>query len=256
MKKLLLSVFAIVFSLSLSAQCSPFDYDFGKVEYGVYPDTATGLLPGCIGQPYSQPVYFKVPTSAADAGIAIPGAQIVSVQLDAIVYDDGQDISDLGLSLSCSAPNCLFNGGAQYCGDITGIPNQVGVFQITILVTVNASTFLGAIQLPVQFPGYTFNVSSCNQVDTEEIEYSFNLGSVNPNPASQSARIPFELPNNDRVQLSVVNMVGEQLISKSFAGKRGENSISLDLGELPSGIYLYTMQSGSHKSTRKLVVQH
>jgi hypothetical protein len=82
------------------------------------------------------------------------------------------------------------------------------------------------------------------------------LGSVSPNPANQIARIPFELPNNESVQLSVVNMVGEQLINKSFAGKRGENTITLDLADLPSGIYLYTMQSGSHKSTRKLVVQH
>jgi len=256
MKKFLLSVFTVVFSIALNAQCNPYDYDFGKVQYGVYPDTAIGLLPGCLGQPYSQPVFFKVPTSAADAGIPIPGAQIVSVQLDAIVYNDGQDISNLGLSLSCSAPNCLFNGGAQYCGNITGIPNQVGVFQITILVTVRVLTFLGESQLPVQFPGYTFNVSSCIPSSTPDNEYSFNLGSVTPNPANQTARIPFELPNNERVELSVVNMVGEQLISKSVTGKRGENSITLDLADLPSGIYLYTMQSGSHRSTRKLVIQH
>jgi hypothetical protein len=256
MKKLLLSVLAIVFSLSLSAQCNPFDYDFGDVQYGVYPDTATGLLPGCLGEPYYQPVYFKVPTSAADAGIPIPGATIISVQLDSIVYGSGQNITNLGLSLACSAPNCQFNGGSQYCGEITGIPNQVGVFPVTILVTVNASTFLGPIQLPVQFPGYTFNVSSCVPSNIKEGEFRFNLGSVSPNPANQMARIPFELPNNDRVELSVVNMVGEQLISKSFAGKRGENSITLDLSDVPSGIYLYTMQSGSHKSTRKLVVQH
>jgi hypothetical protein len=256
MKKFLLSVFSIVLSLALNAQCNPNDYDFGKVDYGVYPDTATGLLPGCLGQPYSQPVYFKVPIAAADAGIPIPGAQIVSVQLDSIVYDDGLDISNLGLSLSCSAPNCVFNGGSQYCGEITGIPNQVGVFQITILVTVNASTFLGPIQLPVQFPGYTFTVSSCTTSNTQESEYAFNLGSVTPNPANQNARIPFELPNTDRVELSVVNMVGEQLIHKSFAGKRGENSISIDVADFPSGIYLYTLQSGTHKSTRKLVIQH
>jgi hypothetical protein len=256
MKKLLLSVFAIVFSLSLSAQCSPFDYDFGDVQFGVYPDTATGLLPGCLGEPYYQPVYFKVPTLGSDISPELSGIQIVSVQLNEIVYNDGQNISNLGLSLSCSAPNCLFNGGSQYCGEITGIPNQVGVFQITILVTITASTFLGTSQFPFQFPGYVFNVSSCDPNNTPEIEYAFNLGSVTPNPANQSARIPFELPNNESVQLSVVNMVGEQLINKSFAGKRGENSISLDLADLPSGIYLYTMQSGSHKSTRKLVVQH
>jgi hypothetical protein len=257
MKKLLLSVFAIVFSLSLNAQCSPFDYDFGDVQYGVYPDTATGLLPGCIGESYYQPVYFKVPTSGSDISPSLIGVQVTSVQLDSIVYNDGQNISNLGLSLSCSAPNCVFNGGSQYCGEITGIPNQIGVFQITIRVTVSGIfPIVGEGQIPLQFPGYVFNVSSCDPNNTQEIEYSFNLGSVSPNPANQIARIPFELPNNESVQLSVVNMVGEQLINKSFAGKRGENTITLDLADLPSGIYLYTMQSGSHKSTRKLVVQH
>jgi hypothetical protein len=41
-----------------------------------------------------------------------------------------------------------------------------------------------------------------------------------------------------------------------MAGKRGENTMNLDVAELSAGIYLYTLQSGNKKSTRKLVVQH
>jgi hypothetical protein len=54
----------------------------------------------------------------------------------------------------------------------------------------------------------------------------------------------------------MVNMVGERIISKSVAGKRGENSLTIDVANLPAGIYLYTIQSGNYKSTRKMVVQH
>jgi hypothetical protein len=260
MKKLLLSIIILAGAIVSIAQCNPNDWDFGKVQYAVYPDTVTGLLPGCLGQPYSQVVYFKVPTDAGDVNPAFAGAQISSIRLDSIVYDGAQNITNLGLDLSCSAPNCIFNGGAQYCGNITGVPNQVGEFQVSIVVTVFAFLNLGGFPVPVNFPfafpGYTYSVSSCGTINTQEYEYAFNLGSVSPNPANQTARIPFELPNTERVELSVVNMVGDQLIRKSFAGKRGENSITLDVADLPSGIYLYTMQSGSYKSTRKLVIQH
>jgi len=50
--------------------------------------------------------------------------------------------------------------------------------------------------------------------------------------------------------------VGERVISKTFTGKRGENNFNFDVSELPAGIYLYTVQSGNQKATRKLVIQH
>jgi hypothetical protein len=45
-------------------------------------------------------------------------------------------------------------------------------------------------------------------------------------------------------------------MSKTIVGKRGENTLTLDVADLPAGIYLYTLQSGSKKATRKLVIQH
>jgi hypothetical protein len=258
MKKIVLSAFAVCSFLASIAQCNPSDYDFGAVEFGVFPDVESGLASGCLNEPYSQTIYFLVPSDAGALDSAYTGVPITSVTLDAITYNGGMDVSNLGLTLSCNPANCTFNAGGQYCGTVTGIPNQVGDFPVSIDVIVSA-TFAGfpIPPIPFSFPGYTFSVSDCaNPNSIDEVESTFELGAVSPNPANQSARIPFSLNSNEKVDFTMVNMVGERVMSKTFAGKRGENSINIDVAELPSGIYLYTVQSGSKKSTRKLVIQH
>jgi len=123
------------------------------------------------------------------------------------------------------------------------------------MVTASLAGF--PLQLPYSFPGYTFTVSDCaNPNGVEEVEASFELGAVSPNPANQTARVPYTLSSNEKVEFTMVNMVGERIISKTLGGKRGDNSLTIDVANLPAGIYLYTVQSGSYKSTRKMVVQH
>jgi signal peptidase I len=51
-------------------------------------------------------------------------------------------------------------------------------------------------------------------------------------------------------------MVGEQVLVKSIQGKRGDNIVTLDVNDLPAGIYLYSVEAGTYKTTRKLVVEH
>jgi hypothetical protein len=257
MKKILLSAAAIFTALLATAQCTPSDHDFGDVEYGVYPDVASGLAAGCLNEPYTQTIYFLVPSDAGAIDPAYAGIPVTSITLDGITYNGGTDISTIGLELACNPASCTFSAGSQYCGTVSGIPTQVGEFPVSIDVIVVASLAGFPLELPYSFPGYTFSVTDCaNPNAVAEVESTFSLGSVSPNPANQTARIPFSLANNDRVELTLVNMVGERILTKSFAGKRGENYMSLDVADLPAGIYLYTVQSGSKKATRKLVVQH
>jgi len=257
MKKIILSAFAFCSFFAATAQCNPSDYDFGDVTYGVFPDVASGLASGCLNEPYTQTIYFLVPSDAGDIDPLYAGVPISSITLVGITYNGGTDVSDLGLELSCNPTNCTFTAGGQFCGTVSGTPNQAGEFPVSIDVTVTATLAGFPLELPYSFPGYTFTVSDCaNPNSVEEVEASFELGAVSPNPANQSARIPFNLNSNEKVELTVVNMVGERVLSKSMAGKRGENTMNLDVAELPAGIYLYTLQSGNKKSTRKLVVQH
>jgi hypothetical protein len=257
MKKILLSAFVVCAFVVASAQCTPTDHDFGDVTYGVYPDVAAGLASGCLNEPYEQTIYFLVPSDAGDIDPLYSGVPISSITLVGITYNGGTSVTDLGLELTCNPANCTFTAGGQFCGTVTGIPNQAGDFPVSIDVSVSASLAGFPLELPYSFPGYTFTVTDCaNPNNVEEVESMFNLGAVSPNPANQSARIPFTLSSNEKVDFTMVNMVGERVMSKSIAGKRGENSMTIDVAELPSGIYLYTVQSGSKKSTRKLVIQH
>jgi len=257
MKKILLTV-SVVFSAFLaSAQCTPSDYDFGAVDYGVFPDVASGLASGCLNEPYTQTIYFLVPSDAGAIDSAYAGIPITSITLSGITYNGGTDITNLGLQLACNPSNCTFSAGGQYCGTVSGTPNQVGDFPVSIDVMVTASLAGFPLQLPYSFPGYTFTVSDCaNPNGVEEVEASFELGAVSPNPANQTARVPYTLSSNEKVEFTMVNMVGERIISKTLGGKRGDNSLTIDVANLPAGIYLYTVQSGSYKSTRKMVVQH
>ncbi len=259
MKKILLSAFALCSFYAASAQCNPNDYDFGDVEYGVYPDTTVGLTQGCLNEQYDETIWFLVPTDpgALDPTFGGLGATIQSITLVGATYNNNIDISNLGLSLECNPSNCTFVGGGQYCGVVSGIPNLAGDFPVSLNVMATISSIIGELEVPFSFPGYVFTVNDCaNPASVEEIASSFDLGAASPNPANQSARIPFSLNSNEKVDFTMVNMVGERVMSKTFAGKRGENSINIDVAELPSGIYLYTVQSGSKKSTRKLVIQH
>ena len=257
MKKLILLACTFFSILLASAQCEPSDYDFQGAEYGVFPDVASGLASGCLNEPYLQTIYFLVPSDAGAIDSLYEGVPISSITLNGISYNGGTDISTLGLTLSCNPANCTFMAGGQYCGTVTGTPNQVGEFPVSIDVTAMISVAGFPVPLPYSFPGYTFTVIDCaNPNNVDEVVASFELGAISPNPANHSARVPFTLSSNEKVDFTMVNMVGERIMSKTFAGKRGENTLTIDVAELPAGIYLYTVQSGSFKSTRKMVVQH
>lgn len=257
MKKILLSAFVVVSAFAAQAQCTPAEHDFGAETYGVYPDVITGLNQATLDQPYEQIIYVLVPEDAGAIDPAYMGVPISNIVLENISYEYNGTINDfsvLGLSLACNPTDCIFEAGGQFCGVVSGTPNMSGEFPVTINVSVNLTFFGFPLELPFSFPGYTFIVNGTAQVAS--FENTMEIGTVSPNPANQQARIPFVLNSNEKVELTMVNMVGSRVMSKTIAGKRGENTMIVDVAELPEGIYLYTIQSGSKKSTRKLVIQH
>lgn len=261
MKRILLPFFVLFTAAAFAqADCDPNAHDFGDQTYGVYPDTTTGISSGVLNQPYSQVIYILVPV---DASVLNPTAGALAtlnnVSLAGVSYvneaGDTLDISSLGLSLECNPANCIFEPGEQYCGIITGTPNQVGEFPVIIEADVDVSIFGIQTTLPYEFGGYTYTVTATASVPSMESSV-LTIDPAIPNPANNVTRITLHSTSADPVAVTMVNMVGERVMARNFAGKRGENTFTLDLAELPAGIYLYTIESGSFKSTRKLVVQH
>jgi len=81
-----------------------------------------------------------------------------------------------------------------------------------------------------------------------------------PNPFNPSTTIKFTIPSNvkgetSNVILKVYDILGNQvatLVSKELSA--GEYEVSFDASRLSSGLYFYTLQSGSYTVTRKMVL--
>jgi hypothetical protein len=89
-------------------------------------------------------------------------------------------------------------------------------------------------------------------------ENSFNSASssyVFPNPAKNNATVNVNLLHTSKVQIDVLNTVGQVVRTTRTEGQSGKNSIAVDLNGLASGIYLVNVKIDDASSTKKLVIE-
>jgi len=82
----------------------------------------------------------------------------------------------------------------------------------------------------------------------------FDLAQNFPNPFSESTQITFTSPKADRMNLMVMNAMGELISRQDIQVNAGSNSIKLSAGNLAAGIYLYTLSNGECTVTRRMVI--
>jgi hypothetical protein len=70
----------------------------------------------------------------------------------------------------------------------------------------------------------------------------FYLGANYPNPFTHITELPYYLPEQSQVRISVMNLLGEE-IALVYEGlqARGTYRLSLDASNIAPGIYLYRM---------------
>jgi hypothetical protein len=83
----------------------------------------------------------------------------------------------------------------------------------------------------------------------------FALSQNYPNPFNPSTLIRYSVPSAGRVSLNVYDVLGRE-VATLFEGFRqpGSYTVRFDGTGLPSGVYLYRLQSGGMVETRKLVI--
>ncbi len=81
------------------------------------------------------------------------------------------------------------------------------------------------------------------------------LGQNSPNPVSSKTVIPFVLPANSSVMISIMNTLGMVVWqTEELKYPSGSSSVEADLSSLPSGVYVYTLRTGGRNFTGKLLV--
>jgi hypothetical protein len=84
---------------------------------------------------------------------------------------------------------------------------------------------------------------------------SANNSFVYPNPASSSAHLSIDLKDNSKVELSVVNMIGQVVNTTVTDAQAGQNNINVNINGLSKGVYMVNVKVANSTSTKKLIVE-
>jgi hypothetical protein len=88
-----------------------------------------------------------------------------------------------------------------------------------------------------------------------QLPETFSLLQNYPNPFNPSTTIRFSLPSSGFTSLKVYDVLGKEVATLvNGMRKAGMNSVQFNAPYSPSGIYFYTLQSGSFTETKKMVL--
>lgn len=76
-----------------------------------------------------------------------------------------------------------------------------------------------------------------------------------PNPAKNSVNVKLNLQKTIKVQLQLMDAVGQVIRSTELQGQAGANTMNVDLSALSPGIYFVNIKTGNTQSTKKLVIE-
>ncbi len=76
-----------------------------------------------------------------------------------------------------------------------------------------------------------------------------------PNPASNNGTVEVVMNETAKVNVTIMNSVGQVVNTLSVNGNSGLNKIDVDLSHLSAGMYFYSVKAGNEKAiTKKLVI--
>ncbi len=106
---------------------------------------------------------------------------------------------------------------------------------------------------PNEFFVYLIPLTSIK--DELNTSLNFELKQNYPNPFNPKTNIVFTIPENDFVTLKIYNLLGQEI--KTLIDQKldaGFYSVEFDGKDLPSGIYLYSIQTTKINQTKKMVL--
>lgn len=102
----------------------------------------------------------------------------------------------------------------------------------------------GLLDLDLRFSGQTAPQSAGR----------FELHQNQPNPFRDETQINFELPEPGPVQLIISDVAGRVVKVLEQDGQQGMNTLTLSYMGLPAGVLQYSLRSGSHFATRRMMI--
>ena len=146
-----------------------------------------------------------------------------------------------GMSYSCNISNCLYNGGANGCAQISGVSPNPGYYNITIHITANLLIFGFPVPVPYSFEGYHIQLDQLAGISTVKKDPM----ELYPNPVKDILAVSG--PGLSRIE--IYNSVGKriQLIEENKAKQE------ITVAQLEKGVYFIRLLSDRGSETYSFV---
>ena len=114
----------------------------------------------------------------------------------------------------------------------------------------NSLSLSGKVNVPDTAGNDTTGTDTTGIRIAEKVDWQ--LGQNIPNPASNITAIPFTLPQDGEVTLSVTAANGQLVLRRSFRAQAGNNTAEIGTGDWADGIYYYSLEYRGQRLTRKM----
>lgn len=158
-------------------------------------------------------------------------------------------ISTAGLAQNKITSSVLSNGGTTISGNNNRIAGTLGQNLIGVSSNANNTSNVGFWYQTVDF------VTSVEQIENDLLPTEFRLEQNYPNPFNPSTTIQFAVPQTSNVTLRIYDILGREvatLIDEEY--QPGQYKIIFAAGQLASGLYVYRLQAGDFRETKKLML--
>jgi uncharacterized protein len=217
------------------------DTDFAIRLTDVYPDGRSMLLNDGICR-----MRFRDGYTSGDTSVMVPGTiydAIIDLPSTCNTFLAGHQIRiDITSSIYPKYNRNDNSGGTMYPGmNGDSLLNPSIATNTVYLNSTNASY----ITLPL--------VDFIGSVD-ENFSDAYEM-KLFPNPATTSATLVFKLEQNEKVEIQLTDISGQQIFCEKRMLYPGENKVELSTKALESGIYIVTLSGINGRKTMKLIVE-
>lgn len=103
--------------------------------------------------------------------------------------------------------------------------------------------------------GVEFGELVSTDEEFENIPTEFSISQNYPNPFNPTTQISYSIKEHGFVRLKVYDLLGAEVATLVNETKEsGYHSVEFNASELPSGVYIYTLQAGDFISSKKMIL--
>lgn len=106
-----------------------------------------------------------------------------------------------------------------------------------------------------QFTVYRYGTLGVHPVSQSEIPNAYKLYAAYPNPFNPTTQIEFDMRQAGHVSVNVYNLLGQRVTTLINGNvTQGQHSVVFDAQNLPSGMYIYRMETNGFNEQKKMML--